>query len=151
MVNHKTMKHWTLFNMFFFQISWKWILNWHCLNDKEYRCSDSHHKQQYFHILLQYYNDRRVYFAHDENNDCTTGDVVLINECPKMSKKKTFRISEIVERASKVVDQESGHIYLQENREDYVTKRQWLHVCNRMPSRFGDKNARFHKLWEDKV
>jgi hypothetical protein len=40
-----------------------------------------------------------------------------------MSKKKRFRISEILEKGPKVVDAETGKVYLQDNREDYRTDR----------------------------
>ena len=38
--------------------------------------------------------------AHDENNECNEGDVVAITECRPMSKSKTWRLVEVVERAS---------------------------------------------------
>lgn len=37
--------------------------------------------------------------AHDENNECNIGDVVRINECRPISKTKTWRLVEVVERA----------------------------------------------------
>ncbi|XP_046843592.1 30S ribosomal protein S17-like [Xenia sp. Carnegie-2017] len=70
-------------------------------------------------IVMKYYNHRKVYFAHDENNECRTGDMVLIKVCPKMSKHKRFRILEILEKAPLVIDSDSGKEYLQDNREDY--------------------------------
>ena len=73
--------------------------------------------------VMKYYNHRKVYFAHDENNECTTGDMVLIEVCPKMSKKKRFRISEILEKGPRVVDAETAKVYLQDNREAYRTER----------------------------
>lgn len=38
--------------------------------------------------------------AHDENNDCKMGDVVSITECRPVSKSKSWRLVEIIERAS---------------------------------------------------
>lgn len=35
-------------------------------------------------------------FAHDENNVCNEGDVVSITSCRPYSKKKTFRLVEVV-------------------------------------------------------
>lgn len=37
--------------------------------------------------------------AHDENNECNIGDVVRIQESRPISKTKTWRLVEIVERA----------------------------------------------------
>jgi small subunit ribosomal protein S17 len=37
--------------------------------------------------------------AHDENNDCNIGDTVSISECRPISKSKTWRLVEILERA----------------------------------------------------
>ncbi|EJF53397.1 30S ribosomal protein S17 [Saprospira grandis DSM 2844] len=37
--------------------------------------------------------------AHDEKNDCNTGDVVRIMETRPLSKKKRWRLVEIIERA----------------------------------------------------
>ena len=50
-------------------------------------------------FILQYWNHKKVYFAHDEQNECRNGDLVVIKECLQISKKKSFRISEIVEKA----------------------------------------------------
>jgi len=67
--------------------------------------------------LRKYFNERKVYFAHDGNNECTRGDLVIIKECRKLSKKKAFTVSEIVDRAPKVVDPETGQIHIQDTRE----------------------------------
>jgi small subunit ribosomal protein S17 len=37
--------------------------------------------------------------AHDEDNSCTEGDLVRISECRPLSKTKSWRVVEIVERA----------------------------------------------------
>lgn len=37
--------------------------------------------------------------AHDENNECNIGDTVRINQTRPISKTKTWRLVEIVERA----------------------------------------------------
>ncbi|MBN1158903.1 MAG: 30S ribosomal protein S17 [Bacteroidales bacterium] len=39
------------------------------------------------------------YMAHDEKNDCNIGDVVRIMETRPLSKNKTWRVVEIIERA----------------------------------------------------
>jgi len=38
--------------------------------------------------------------AHDENNECRQGDLVSISECRPLSKTKTWRLVEILERAN---------------------------------------------------
>jgi small subunit ribosomal protein S17 len=40
-------------------------------------------------------------FAHDENNQCQEGDVVSITSCRPISKNKTWKLVEIVERTIK--------------------------------------------------
>jgi len=37
--------------------------------------------------------------AHDENNECNTGDVVTISQCRPLSKNKSWKLESIVERA----------------------------------------------------
>jgi len=37
--------------------------------------------------------------AHDEANECNVGDTVAITECRPFSKRKSWRLVEIVERA----------------------------------------------------
>ena len=37
--------------------------------------------------------------AHDESNDCREGDTVLIEECRPLSKTKSWRLVEVLERA----------------------------------------------------
>ena len=39
------------------------------------------------------------YIAHDEKNECKIGDVVRIIETRPISKKKTWKLIEIIERA----------------------------------------------------
>ena len=40
--------------------------------------------------------------AHDENNECRTGDAVTVVECRPLSKTKTWKLQSIDERASEV-------------------------------------------------
>ena len=42
---------------------------------------------------------RRKFVAHDEKNDCRTGDRVRIVECRPMSRRKRWRVAEVMERA----------------------------------------------------
>lgn len=37
--------------------------------------------------------------AHDENNECGEGDVVVIEECRPLSKTKSWRLVKVVEKA----------------------------------------------------
>jgi len=37
--------------------------------------------------------------AHDADNDCNSGDLVRIEQCRPLSKTKTWRLTEILERA----------------------------------------------------
>jgi len=37
--------------------------------------------------------------AHDESNDCAAGDKVMIAECRPLSKSKSWRVVEVLERA----------------------------------------------------
>ena len=41
---------------------------------------------------------RKRYLAHDEANDCRNGDRVLIEECRPLSRRKSWRVVEILER-----------------------------------------------------
>jgi small subunit ribosomal protein S17 len=38
--------------------------------------------------------------AHDENNECRTGDVVVVEQSRPLSKSKSWRLLQIVERAT---------------------------------------------------
>lgn len=40
--------------------------------------------------------------AHDENNECNEGDIVVIEPSRPLSKKKTWKLQRIVEKAQKV-------------------------------------------------
>ena len=42
---------------------------------------------------------RSRYYAHDENNDAHVGDRVSITECRPLSKNKSFRLFEVIERS----------------------------------------------------
>ncbi|OOZ39795.1 30S ribosomal protein S17 [Solemya pervernicosa gill symbiont] len=37
--------------------------------------------------------------AHDESNECAIGDLVVIEQCRPLSKSKTWRLVEIVDKA----------------------------------------------------
>lgn len=38
--------------------------------------------------------------AHDENNDCQIGDIVMVEQCRPLSKSKTWRFIKLIDRAS---------------------------------------------------
>ena len=38
--------------------------------------------------------------AHDENNDCQIGDLVIVEQCRPVSKTKQWRYVKLIERAS---------------------------------------------------
>ncbi|MDB5261098.1 MAG: ribosomal protein [Adhaeribacter sp.] len=50
-------------------------------------------------IYGKFVNTSTKFKAHDENNDCGEGDLVRIMETRPLSKSKTWRLVEIIERA----------------------------------------------------
>ncbi len=50
-------------------------------------------------IYGKFVNKTRKFHAHDEKNDCTSGDTVRIMETRPLSKKKRWRVVEVMERA----------------------------------------------------
>lgn len=57
-------------------------------------------ERQVKHPLYKKYIRRSTKFhAHDENNECTAGDVVKIEECRPISKHKSWRLVEVVSKA----------------------------------------------------
>jgi len=42
------------------------------------------------------------FHAHDETNQCHTGDIVLIEECRPLSRTKSWKVTELVEKANNV-------------------------------------------------
>lgn len=53
----------------------------------------------------KYVRRRKKFMAHDENNECKIGDKVLIEETRPLSKRKRWRVKQILERA-KVLETE---------------------------------------------
>jgi small subunit ribosomal protein S17 len=39
--------------------------------------------------------------VHDENNECSTGDTVMIEECRPISKTKSWRLVKVLEQAER--------------------------------------------------
>ena len=50
-------------------------------------------------IYGKFVKKSKKFMAHDENNDCNVGDTVRIMESRPLSKRKKWRLIEIVERA----------------------------------------------------
>ena len=50
-------------------------------------------------IYGKYINKSNKFMAHDEKNDCNIGDTVKIMETRHLSKNKSWRLVEIIERA----------------------------------------------------
>ena len=50
-------------------------------------------------IYGKFINKTKRLMAHDEENSCKIGDTVLISETRPLSKNKTWRLVEIIERA----------------------------------------------------
>ena len=50
-------------------------------------------------IYKKYFKKTTKLMAHDEKNECGLGDVVKIMETRPLSKRKTWRLVEIVEKA----------------------------------------------------
>jgi len=40
------------------------------------------------------------FHAHDETNECHTGDIVLIQECRPLSRTKSWKVTQLVEKAN---------------------------------------------------
>jgi small subunit ribosomal protein S17 len=55
------------------------------------------------HPLYQKYIKRRTKLhAHDEKNECTKGDLVLIEECRPLSKTKSWRLIKVMEKSADI-------------------------------------------------
>ena len=50
-------------------------------------------------IYGKFVKKSRKFLAHDEKNECNEGDTVRIMETRPLSKRKTWRLVEIIERA----------------------------------------------------
>jgi len=47
----------------------------------------------------KYMKKSKKYLAHDEQNNCNIGDIVLIEECRPLSKNKRWRVRNVIEQA----------------------------------------------------
>jgi small subunit ribosomal protein S17 len=50
-------------------------------------------------LYKKYVKKTSKFLAHDEKNDCQIGDIVRIMETRPLSKRKTWRLVEIIEKA----------------------------------------------------
>ena len=50
-------------------------------------------------VVGKYIRRTSKLMAHDESNECRTGDRVAISECRPISRNKSWRVVDIVERA----------------------------------------------------
>ena len=50
-------------------------------------------------LYKKYIRRKSTLHAHDENNDCRMGDTVSIEQCRPLSKTKSWRLAQIMERA----------------------------------------------------
>jgi small subunit ribosomal protein S17 len=51
-------------------------------------------------VVGKYIRRTSKLMAHDENNECKTGDRVAISECKPIAKNKAWRVVDIIERAA---------------------------------------------------
>lgn len=50
-------------------------------------------------LFKKYVSASKNYSAHDENNECSVGDEVLLIETRPLSKSKRWRVKEIIKKA----------------------------------------------------
>jgi len=50
-------------------------------------------------VYKKYHKKTTKFMAHDDKNECSIGDIVKIMECRPLSRKKRWRLVEIVEKA----------------------------------------------------
>ncbi len=50
-------------------------------------------------VYNKYVNQSKKYYAHDENNLCNVGDIVLIEESKPLSKLKRWRVKSLQKKA----------------------------------------------------
>lgn len=53
-------------------------------------------------IYKKYLRKSTKLLAHDENGECAEGDVVAIEECRPLSKRKAWRLQRVITRANVV-------------------------------------------------
>jgi len=53
-------------------------------------------------LYRKYVRKSTQLMAHDENNECQEGDMVAIEECRPLSKRKSWRLQRVIEKATQV-------------------------------------------------
>lgn len=53
-------------------------------------------------LYRKYVKKSTKLMAHDSDNQCSEGDIVTIEECRPISKNKSWRLQEIVDKAAQV-------------------------------------------------
>jgi small subunit ribosomal protein S17 len=53
-------------------------------------------------LYRKYVRKSTQLMAHDENNECQEGDTVAIEECRPLSKRKSWRLQRVIEKATQV-------------------------------------------------
>jgi len=53
-------------------------------------------------LYEKYIRRRKKYMAHDEKNECKIGDKVLIEETRPLSRRKRWRVRQILERGKRI-------------------------------------------------
>ena len=53
-------------------------------------------------LYRKYVRKSTKLLAHDQNNECGAGDTVAIEECRPLSKRKSWRLQRVIERATPV-------------------------------------------------
>ncbi len=51
-------------------------------------------------IYRKYVRRSTKIHAHDENNECNVGDLVMVEECRPLSKSKSWRLVKVLEKAA---------------------------------------------------
>ncbi|MGQ0657271.1 MAG: 30S ribosomal protein S17 [Chromatiales bacterium] len=51
-------------------------------------------------LYKKYVRRSSKYLAHDEAGECKEGDVVAIEECRPISRRKSWRLAKVIERAA---------------------------------------------------
>ena len=51
-------------------------------------------------VFKKYFTVRKKYKAHDEKNECKSGDKVLIRQCRPLSREKRWVVVKILEKAA---------------------------------------------------
>ena len=50
-------------------------------------------------VYRKRFRKTRKFYAHDEQNQCQVGDVVIITECRPYSRTKRWRLTDVVQKA----------------------------------------------------